>query len=96
MMIGSVGHDLIDVGDAIRSSTIRSKRGYLNLFESGAITMGCDPLQKFQRGIRAFHGETHRTAGQEMRQKVSFCRIGAINRVGRRATIDTGLTEKVL
>ena len=63
MVIGTVGHDLIDVGDAIRSSPIGSKRGHLNLFEAGAITMGCDPLQKFQRGIRAFHSETHRTAG---------------------------------
>jgi hypothetical protein len=96
MVIGTVGHDLIDVGDAIRSSPIGSKRGHLNLFESGAITMGCDPLQKFQRGIRAFHGETHGTTRQDMRQKVSLCRIGAIHRVGRRATIDTGLTEKVL
>jgi hypothetical protein len=96
MRIGSVGHNLIDVGDAIRSSTKRSKRSHLNLFESGAITMGCDPLQKFQRGVRAFHGETHGTARQKMRQKVSLRRIGAIDRVGRRATIDTGLTEKVL
>jgi hypothetical protein len=111
MMIGSIGHDFIDVGDAIGSPTVGFQRSHTNVFESCAVAMGLnlsllfcefiswckrDPLQKFKRSICTLHGETCGTTGQEMRQKVSLRRIGAIDRVCRNATIDTGLTEKVL
>jgi len=107
-MIGTICHDLIDMCDAVGSSSIGFQRRHTNVFQSVAITIGLNlslfcgvychkgyPIQKFQRSVRALHGLTHEAA-RERGKKISFCRIDAIDCVGRVTTIKTGLPKQSL